>query len=80
MYASSDSRHFGPVPYGLIQGKVFFRVSVCTMLIFGMWLYSLFVIRIASSCYFNFGSISLIGMTLTCTLLGLVASWKCSKL
>ncbi|XP_059440711.1 mitochondrial ATP-independent inner membrane protease subunit 1a isoform X1 [Corylus avellana] len=26
MYASSDSRHFGPVPYGLIQGKVFFRV------------------------------------------------------
>ncbi|GMY33473.1 birch protein [Fagus crenata] len=25
MYASSDSRHFGPVPYGLIQGKVFFR-------------------------------------------------------
>ncbi|KAM3684474.1 hypothetical protein ACB098_11G049000 [Castanea mollissima] len=25
-YASSDSRHFGPVPYGLIQGKVFFRV------------------------------------------------------
>jgi hypothetical protein len=28
MYASSDSRHFGPVPYGLIQGKVFLRVSV----------------------------------------------------
>ncbi|KAJ9153424.1 hypothetical protein P3X46_026866 [Hevea brasiliensis] len=26
MYASSDSRHFGPVPYGLIQGKVFMRV------------------------------------------------------
>ncbi|PON98576.1 Peptidase S26A, signal peptidase I [Trema orientale] len=26
IYASNDSRHFGPVPYGLIQGKVFFRV------------------------------------------------------
>ncbi|KAA8524062.1 hypothetical protein F0562_010507 [Nyssa sinensis] len=26
MYASNDSRHFGPVPYGLIQGKVCFRV------------------------------------------------------
>ncbi|TKY49278.1 Mitochondrial inner membrane protease subunit 1 [Spatholobus suberectus] len=26
IYASHDSRHFGPVPYGLIQGKVFFRV------------------------------------------------------
>ncbi|OAY28867.1 mitochondrial inner membrane protease subunit 1 [Manihot esculenta] len=26
VYASSDSRHFGPVPYGLIQGKVFCRV------------------------------------------------------
>ncbi|CAK7351737.1 unnamed protein product [Dovyalis caffra] len=26
MYASCDSRHFGPVPYGLVQGKVFFRV------------------------------------------------------
>ncbi|GMN64500.1 hypothetical protein TIFTF001_033570 [Ficus carica] len=26
VYASNDSRHFGPVPYGLIQGKVFFRV------------------------------------------------------
>ncbi|XP_057451012.1 mitochondrial ATP-independent inner membrane protease subunit 1a isoform X2 [Lotus japonicus] len=26
VYASHDSRHFGPVPYGLIQGKVFFRV------------------------------------------------------
>ncbi|XP_022749335.1 mitochondrial inner membrane protease subunit 1-like [Durio zibethinus] len=25
-YASTDSRHFGPVPYGLIQGKVFLRV------------------------------------------------------
>ncbi|XP_059661380.1 mitochondrial ATP-independent inner membrane protease subunit 1a [Cornus florida] len=25
-YASTDSRHFGPVPYGLIQGKVFCRV------------------------------------------------------
>ncbi|XVF18416.1 hypothetical protein REPUB_Repub11eG0019600 [Reevesia pubescens] len=26
MYASHDSRHFGPVPYGLIQGKVLLRV------------------------------------------------------
>lgn len=26
MYASNDSRHFGPVPYGLIQGKVLCRV------------------------------------------------------
>ncbi|KAJ4726545.1 mitochondrial inner membrane protease subunit 1 [Melia azedarach] len=26
IYASNDSRHFGPVPYGLIQGKAFFRV------------------------------------------------------
>ncbi|RYQ96243.1 hypothetical protein Ahy_B08g091925 [Arachis hypogaea] len=25
IFASHDSRHFGPVPYGLIQGKVFFR-------------------------------------------------------
>ncbi|KAH7512758.1 hypothetical protein FEM48_Zijuj12G0124300 [Ziziphus jujuba var. spinosa] len=24
-YVSNDSRNFGPVPYGLIQGKVFFR-------------------------------------------------------
>ncbi|KAL2980700.1 hypothetical protein AAZX31_13G244700 [Glycine max] len=28
IYASRDSRHFGPVPYGLIEGKVFFRVTV----------------------------------------------------
>ncbi|XP_031376502.1 mitochondrial inner membrane protease subunit 1 isoform X1 [Punica granatum] len=26
MYASTDSRNFGPVPYGLILGKVFCRV------------------------------------------------------
>ncbi|XP_030490299.2 mitochondrial ATP-independent inner membrane protease subunit 1a [Cannabis sativa] len=26
IYVSNDSRHFGPVPYGLIQGKVFLRV------------------------------------------------------
>ncbi|PSS15868.1 Mitochondrial inner membrane protease [Actinidia chinensis var. chinensis] len=26
IYASKDSRHFGPVPYGLIQGKVCYRV------------------------------------------------------
>ncbi|XP_073221039.1 mitochondrial ATP-independent inner membrane protease subunit 1a isoform X2 [Cicer arietinum] len=25
VYASRDSRHFGPVPLGLIKGKVFFR-------------------------------------------------------
>ncbi|CAI9088907.1 OLC1v1023362C1 [Oldenlandia corymbosa var. corymbosa] len=26
IYASRDSRQFGPVPYGLIQGKAFWRV------------------------------------------------------
>ncbi|KAM7492489.1 hypothetical protein LguiA_035410 [Lonicera macranthoides] len=26
IYASNDSRHFGPIPYGLIQGKVWYRV------------------------------------------------------
>ncbi|KAI4366889.1 hypothetical protein MLD38_022695 [Melastoma candidum] len=26
LYASRDSRHYGPVPYGLIQGKVFCRL------------------------------------------------------
>ncbi|KAL1537661.1 Mitochondrial ATP-independent inner membrane protease subunit 1a [Salvia divinorum] len=26
IYASNDSRHFGPVPYGLVLGKVFCRV------------------------------------------------------
>ncbi|CAJ1957806.1 unnamed protein product [Sphenostylis stenocarpa] len=26
IYASHDSRYYGPVPYGLIEGKVFFRV------------------------------------------------------
>ncbi|XP_027343871.1 mitochondrial inner membrane protease subunit 1 [Abrus precatorius] len=26
VYASLDSRHFGPVPYALIEGKVFLRV------------------------------------------------------
>ncbi|KAJ6776147.1 PROTEASE FAMILY S26 MITOCHONDRIAL INNER MEMBRANE PROTEASE-RELATED [Salix koriyanagi] len=26
MHASCDSRHYGPVPYGLVQGKLFFRV------------------------------------------------------
>ncbi|XP_019055497.1 PREDICTED: mitochondrial inner membrane protease subunit 1-like isoform X2 [Nelumbo nucifera] len=26
VYASRDSRHFGPVPCGLIQAKVFFRI------------------------------------------------------
>ena len=25
-YNSTDSRHYGPVPYALIQGKVFYRV------------------------------------------------------
>lgn len=28
LYASRDSRQFGPVPYGLIQGKAFFRVML----------------------------------------------------
>ncbi|MCL7031056.1 hypothetical protein MKW94_021415 [Papaver nudicaule] len=27
IYSSNDSRHFGSIPYGLVQGKVFFRVS-----------------------------------------------------
>eukprot|EP00262_Sarcandra_glabra_P018263 TRINITY_DN648_c1_g2_i1.p1 TRINITY_DN648_c1_g2~~TRINITY_DN648_c1_g2_i1.p1 ORF type:complete len:168 (+),score=10.72 TRINITY_DN648_c1_g2_i1:237-740(+) len=26
VYASNDSRHFGAIPYGLILGKVFYRV------------------------------------------------------
>ncbi|XVF79174.1 hypothetical protein PTKIN_Ptkin14bG0198800 [Pterospermum kingtungense] len=26
LFVSCDSRHFGPVPYGLIEGKVFMRV------------------------------------------------------
>uniref|UniRef100_A0A5B6ZYK7 Peptidase S26 domain-containing protein n=2 Tax=Davidia involucrata TaxID=16924 RepID=A0A5B6ZYK7_DAVIN len=26
IYASNDSRKFGPVPYGLLQGKVFWRI------------------------------------------------------
>ncbi|KAK7244051.1 hypothetical protein RIF29_38869 [Crotalaria pallida] len=34
IYASHDSRHFGPVPYGLIQGRVFFRVSVVSHTMF----------------------------------------------
>ncbi|KAJ9565566.1 hypothetical protein OSB04_001532 [Centaurea solstitialis] len=27
IYLSNDSRKFGPVPYGLLQGKVFWKVS-----------------------------------------------------
>ncbi|KAE9620844.1 hypothetical protein Lal_00019168 [Lupinus albus] len=27
IYKSTDSRNFGPVPYGLIQGRIFWRVS-----------------------------------------------------
>ena len=34
IYASRDSRDFGPVPYGLIYGKVFWRVSQCSALNF----------------------------------------------
>ncbi|RDX61203.1 Mitochondrial inner membrane protease subunit 1, partial [Mucuna pruriens] len=46
IYASRDSRHFGPVPYGLIQGKVFFRVTVVPhtyniLLYFKNWFVSL---------------------------------------
>ncbi|KAJ7947277.1 mitochondrial inner membrane protease subunit 1-like [Quillaja saponaria] len=26
IYASNDSRHFGPVPYGLLEGRVFWRI------------------------------------------------------
>ncbi|KAI3915819.1 hypothetical protein MKX01_013275 [Papaver californicum] len=26
IYSSNDSRHFGSIPYGLVQGKVFFRI------------------------------------------------------
>ncbi|KAK1368681.1 hypothetical protein POM88_034773 [Heracleum sosnowskyi] len=29
IYVSKASRHFGPVPYGLIHGKVFCRLSSC---------------------------------------------------
>nr|AIC80765.1 signal peptidase S24 [Cicer arietinum] len=30
-YNSNDSRHFGPVPYGLIESKLFWRVSLCML-------------------------------------------------
>ncbi|KAL5731865.1 hypothetical protein ACHQM5_004553 [Ranunculus cassubicifolius] len=26
IYASRDSRNFGPIPYGLVEGKVFYRI------------------------------------------------------
>ncbi|KAI3888076.1 hypothetical protein MKX03_010675 [Papaver bracteatum] len=26
IYSSNDSRHFGSIPYGLVEGKVFFRI------------------------------------------------------
>nr|GEZ71630.1 mitochondrial inner membrane protease subunit 1 [Tanacetum cinerariifolium] len=26
IYASNDSRNFGPIPYGLIKGKVWYKV------------------------------------------------------
>ncbi|KAK3009355.1 hypothetical protein RJ639_013091 [Escallonia herrerae] len=32
MYASKDSRHYGPIPYGLILGKVFCRDYMSAML------------------------------------------------
>lgn len=28
IYGSTDSRNFGPVPYGLLQGRVFWRVRI----------------------------------------------------
>lgn len=33
VYASRDSRHYGPVPYGLIQGRVFLRVCMYVVLL-----------------------------------------------
>ncbi|KAK6945631.1 Peptidase S26 [Dillenia turbinata] len=33
MYASADSRHFGPVPYGLIKGRAFCRVCFLSSLL-----------------------------------------------
>ncbi|KAK8651885.1 hypothetical protein V6N13_141462 [Hibiscus sabdariffa] len=35
LYVSRDSRHFGPLPYGLIEGKVFMRVWPPSS--FGLW-------------------------------------------
>ncbi|MBA0632703.1 hypothetical protein Godav_001397 [Gossypium davidsonii] len=35
LYVSRDSRHFGPLPYGLIEGKVFMRVSTANSIAFG---------------------------------------------
>uniref|UniRef100_A0A2P2JUE3 Mitochondrial inner membrane protease subunit n=1 Tax=Rhizophora mucronata TaxID=61149 RepID=A0A2P2JUE3_RHIMU len=32
MYNSRDSRDFGPVPYGLLHAKAFWRVSLCPSL------------------------------------------------
>ncbi|CAL5406018.1 unnamed protein product [Camellia sinensis] len=37
IYASKDSRHFGPVPYGLIQGKVCCRLRYGPLMASGCW-------------------------------------------
>jgi len=50
VYASRDSRHFGPVPYGLIRGKVFFRVTAVPNIYFIF--YSLFLVHWVSSLLF----------------------------
>ncbi|KAE8679067.1 mitochondrial inner membrane protease subunit 1-like isoform X2 [Hibiscus syriacus] len=35
LYVSRDSRHFGPLPYGLIEGKVFMGVSNAKSIVSG---------------------------------------------
>ncbi|KAF8413593.1 hypothetical protein HHK36_001585 [Tetracentron sinense] len=51
IYASHDSRHFGAVPYGLLHGKVFFKVSYFSSLVSLLWLLGLDVV--ASGCGIN---------------------------
>ncbi|CAN1335530.1 Mitochondrial inner membrane protease subunit 1 [Linum perenne] len=36
VYASADSRYFGPVPYGLIQGRAFLRVTISILSILSL--------------------------------------------
>ncbi|CAM8994788.1 unnamed protein product [Rhodiola kirilowii] len=36
IYASTDSRKFGPVPYGLIHGRIFWRVGYFDLWLFGL--------------------------------------------
>ncbi|KAJ8449960.1 hypothetical protein Cgig2_029322 [Carnegiea gigantea] len=50
IYASRDSRDFGPVPYGLIYGKVFWRVSRQTLCCIFLWIHDTAFLLIVQSC------------------------------